>query len=68
MHFKRIFFRKVGKTSNQCGHLCIPIRVLLGCKRLAIVRQTTMADMHCKRKPEALCVRASGGKFIRGRQ
>lgn len=39
MHFKRIFFRKVGKTSNQCGHLCIPIRVLLGCKRLAIVRQ-----------------------------
>ncbi len=39
MHFKRIFFRKVGKTSNLCGHLCIPIRVLLGCKRLAIVRQ-----------------------------
>lgn len=39
MHFKRIFFRKVGKTSNLCGHLCIPIRVLLGRKRLAIVRQ-----------------------------
>ena len=39
MHFKRIFFRKVGKTSNQCGHLCIPIMVLLGRKRLAIVRQ-----------------------------
>lgn len=39
MHFKRIFFRKVGKTSNQCGHLCITIRILLGCKRLAIVRQ-----------------------------
>lgn len=39
MHFKRIFFRKVGKTSNQCGHLCITIRVLLGCKGLAIVRQ-----------------------------
>ena len=39
MHFKRIFFRKVGKMSNPYGHLCIPIRVLLGCKRLAIVRQ-----------------------------
>lgn len=39
MHFKRIFFRKEGKTSNPCGHLCIPIRVLLGGKRLAIVRQ-----------------------------
>lgn len=39
MHFKRIFFRKVGKTSNLCGHLFIPIRVLLGRKRLAIVRQ-----------------------------
>lgn len=39
MHFKRIFFLKGRKTSNQCGHLCITIRVLLGCKRLAIVRQ-----------------------------
>ena len=29
MHFKRIFFRKVGKTSNLCGHLCILIRILL---------------------------------------
>lgn len=32
MHFKRIFFRKVGKTSNQCGHLCITIGVLLGAR------------------------------------
>lgn len=66
MHFKRIFFRKVGKTSNQCGRLCITIRVLLGCKRLAIVRQQ-WPICTVKESPKPY-VRASGGKSIRGRQ
>lgn len=39
MHFNRIFFRKVGKAPNQCGHLCIPIGLQSGCERMAVVRQ-----------------------------